>query len=288
MTPEQAGHEERPRPAGVEEGDRREPQRPHGEPGRRLVRTRPVERPPDLDQSRQGGVGEERGPRERADSHQHGQAHVERGHESLGDAAGPTVAEQHRQRPCSLRRIPLGLVDVLAHEDGGAQQAIGDRSHEHVPGQVAHRRVVRAAHHQRAPDREHVGLTEPALLQPQGRRRVGRAQEEPAQGEGHDRPAPVPEQHDEDGEVGDVDRQGCGQQPAPGDHPREHRVGRVQRAWVRARVGPDLEVDQIVHLVVGDVGQEDAGQGQEEQAGPKTGLVHRQQPGHGAGRQGHG
>ena len=71
-------------------------------------------------------------------------------------------------------------------------------------------------------------------------------------------------------------------------HPRQHRVRRVQGAGVRRGVGSHLGVEEVVHEVVGAVGEEQPGEGQEQQSGVEPGAPHGQQRRHRAGHERHG
>ena len=53
-------------------------------------------------------------------------------------------------------------------------------------------------------------------------------------------------------------------EPLACDHTRQHRMGRVEIAREVLTVGPDLEVEEIVHEVVGHVREHDAGRGERE------------------------
>ena len=149
------------------------------------------------------------------------------------------------------------------------------------------RRVIGAAHHQRAPHDEHVGLTETMLLQPQRRRGVGDAEQEAREGEGQHRPSASQREHHEDRQVGEVDQKDRHQQRPAAHQSGQHRVWRVKGAWIVGAVGAHLGVEQVVHQVVGDVGQGDPDQGEDEPAPVQARLPDRQQRRHQAGYQRH-
>ena len=155
--------------------------------------------------------------------------------------------------------------------------AYGKRRDEDPEREVACRGVVGAADHQGAPHHEHRGLAQPVLLEPERRCRVRDRQQEPTQRERDHRPTAEHEQHDQDREVGDVDRDRGRQQPSAADHPRQDRMGRVQGPRVAVGVGADFEVEEIVHQIVGDVGEHQPDRRQREQAPPHVLVVIRRE-----------
>ncbi len=176
-----------------------------------------------------------------------------------GGGAGPALAEDHGQGLDAEGRVERGLVDVLAHEHRRAQQAVGDRGGHDLPREVPDRGVVGPAHHERTPHHKDVGLAQAPLLEAQRRGGVGDGQGETRQGEGHHGPAPVDGQDHQDAEIDDVhDQRAARPESVAGDHPRQHRVRGVQGAGVRRRVGTHLHVEEVVHEVVGHVGQDQA------------------------------
>ena len=273
---------------GVYEGHGREPQGPHREALRGGVGLGLAERLPSLDELGHRGQAEEGGPRQGAHHHAHHHRDVERHHEAERGGPGPPLAQDDRQRADPQGLVEGGLVDVLAHEHRRAQQSVGDRGHHDLPGQVPHRGVVGPAHHERSPHQEDVGLAQSPLLEAQRRGGVGDRQREPRQGEAHHRPSPVGGQHHQDGEVGDVHDQCRAGQASPRHHARQHGMRCVQGARVRHGVGTDLGVEEVVHEVVGAVGQDQAGEGEDEQSGVEAAAVHGQARRHRAGHEGHG
>ncbi len=177
----------------------------------------------------------------------------------------------------SKRLVEGNLVDVLTHQHRRAQQSVWERRQHDVPSDRPDRRVVGAAHHQRAPDDEHVGLTETMLLQPQRRRGIGDAEHEAREREGEHRPTPGQREHHEDRQVGDVDQKDRHQERPAAHQTRQHRVRRVQGTRVVGAVRAHLGVEQVVHQVVGNVGQGDPDQGEDEPAPVQARLPYRQQ-----------
>ena len=117
--------------------------------------------------------------------------------------------------------------------------------------------VVRASDHQRPPGQEHARFAQAVLLQPQRWRRIAHADEQSRQREENDERPAQQRQDGEDDEVGEVYDQRRADEAPPRDQPRQHRLGRVQRARIVARIGTDLEVEEVVHQVVGRVRQDD-------------------------------
>ena len=187
----------------------------------------------------------------------------------------------------SERLVERDLVDVLAHQHRRAQQPVRKRRHDDVPADGADGGVVGAAHHQRAPHDEDVGLTEPALLQPQRRCGVGDAEHESREREGQHRPAASQREYHEDREVGDVDQKDRHQQRLAAHQSGQHGVRRVQGARIVGAVRADLRVEQVVHQIVGDMGEGDSDQRQHQPAPVQARLPDRQQRGHQPGYQGH-
>ena len=78
----------------------------------------------------------------------------------------------------------------------------------------------------------------------------------------------------------DVDDQRVRRELAARHHTRQHRVRRVQVARVLLAVGPDLEVEQVVHEVVRHVREHETDRRQREPSPCDVGVaVHREQPG---------
>ena len=133
-----------------------------------------------------------------------------------------------------------------------------------------------------------VGLAESALLEPQRWGRVGEAEEEaPRANPSHD-PATKRPSTTRMRQIHRVHDERAVASPALGDHPRQHRVGRVEGAGVGRGVRPHLDVEQVVHEIVGHVGQDEADEGEDEQAGTEPGTVDGQQRRPRPGHQGHG
>src|SRR5205807_1233906 len=88
--------------------------------GRRVDGRGALEPRPDLRQRRQGAEGDQRRPRQGPDDDAHEHEHVEGGHQALSQPAGARLADHDRQRAGAGGVVPGDLVDVLAHEHGGA------------------------------------------------------------------------------------------------------------------------------------------------------------------------
>jgi hypothetical protein len=125
----------------------------------------------------------------------------------------------------------------------------------------------------------HHELAEPALLEPQRRRRVGEVENDAGKAEHEHDPAAGDDEHDQDRDVGEVDKYGGPEQPASADHPGQDRVRGVQRPRVLVGVESGIGVEEVVDEVVRDVRKHDPDERECEPSGREVCSAHGQQAG---------
>ena len=217
---------------------------------------------------------EQRRDRQDLRDHERDDRDVERDEHPLGDSSCPRLAEDHRQRVRAVGRVPRDLVDVLAHEHGRAEQRVRQRREHDRAGNGAGRRVVDAADHERAPHDEHGRLAEAVLLQAQRRRGVrgSRAGSRRARTRRSASPAPTVSTIMIARHIA-LTTSAHPASPLARDHARQHGVRRVEVARVVLAVGADLEVEEVVHQVVGHVREHDADRREREPSPRDVGVA---------------